>query len=76
MKITRWLAASAALALLAVPVAQAQSDAALKADATTPGDILTCGMGYNYQRYSALKPRLVSPGQRDDALGELALLDG
>ena len=55
MKITRWLAAGAALALLALPLAQAQSDAALKADANTPGDILTYGMGYNNQRYSALK---------------------
>jgi len=55
MKITRWLAAGAALALLALPLAQAQSDAALKADANTPGDVLTYGMGYNNQRYSALK---------------------
>lgn len=55
MQMTRWLAAGAALVTLAAPPAMAQSDAALKADATTPGDILTHGMGYNNQRYSALK---------------------
>jgi len=55
MQMTRWLAAGAALVTLAAPPAMAQSDAALKADATTPGDVLTHGMGYNNQRYSALK---------------------
>lgn len=55
MNITRWLAAGAALASLAAPPVLAQSDAALKADATTPGDVLTYGMGYNNQRYSPLK---------------------
>ena len=55
MTITRWFAAMAALATLATPPVLAQSDAALKADATTPGDVLTYGMGYNNQRYSALK---------------------
>ena len=55
MQMTRWLAAGAALVTLAAPPVMAQSDAALKADATTPGDILTHGMGYNNQRYSALK---------------------
>jgi alcohol dehydrogenase (cytochrome c) len=55
MQMTRWLAAGAALVTLAAPPAMAQSDAALKADATTPGDVLTYGMGYNNQRYSALK---------------------
>lgn len=49
------LAAAAALACLAAPMAaHAQSDAALKADAKTPGDVLTYGMGYNNQRYSPL----------------------
>ncbi|MBL8348793.1 MAG: PQQ-dependent dehydrogenase, methanol/ethanol family [Burkholderiaceae bacterium] len=52
---TRWLAAAAALATLAAPAAMAQSAAALTADATTPGDVLTYGMGYNNQRYSPLK---------------------
>ena len=37
------------------PATQAQSVAELKADASTPGDVLTYGMGYNNQRYSALK---------------------
>lgn len=55
MNITRWLAAGAALASLAAPPVLAQTDAALKADAATPGDVLTYGMGYNNQRYSALK---------------------
>ena len=53
------MAASAALVTLAgalaAPQALAQSAEALKADATTPGDVLTYGMGYNNQRYSALK---------------------
>jgi len=35
--------------------AQAQGLDALKNDATTPGDVLTYGMGYNNQRYSPLK---------------------
>lgn len=34
---------------------QAQSLDALKADAVTPGDVLTYGMGYENQRYSPLK---------------------
>ena len=55
MQLTRWLAAGAALAALALPQAQAQNAEALKADATTPGDILTYGMGYSNQRYSPLK---------------------
>ena len=55
MQMTRWLAAGAALVTLAAAPVLAQSDAALKADASTPGDILTHGMGYNNQRYSALK---------------------
>ncbi len=32
----------------------AQNAAALAADAKTPGDVLTYGMGYNHQRYSTL----------------------
>ena len=59
MQLTRWLAAGAALAALALalalPLAQAQNAEALKADATTPGDVRTYGMGYNNQRYSPLK---------------------
>ena len=55
MQLTRWLAAGAALAALALPQAQAQNAEALKADATTLGDVLTYGMGYNNQRYSPLK---------------------
>ncbi len=55
MNITRWLAAGAALASLVAAPVQAQSDTALKADAATPGDVLTYGMGYNNQRYSPLK---------------------
>ena len=55
MQLTRWLAAGAALAALMLPQAQAQNAEALKADATTPGDILTYGMGYSNQRYSPLK---------------------
>ena len=35
--------------------AQAQGLEDLKNDATTPGDVLTYGMGYNNQRYSPLK---------------------
>lgn len=35
--------------------AQAQGLDALKNDATTPGDVLTYGMGYNNQRYSPLE---------------------
>lgn len=35
--------------------AMAQSLNDLKADHSTPGDVLTYGMGYNNQRYSALK---------------------
>jgi len=45
----------AALLALAVCSAQAQDDQALKNDAKSTGDVLTYGMGYNNQRYSALK---------------------
>ena len=45
----------AALLALALCSAQAQDDQALRNDAKTPGDVLTYGMGYNNQRYSALK---------------------
>ena len=51
---TRWLTSAAALLALGTPLAQAQSLDALKADANTPGDVLTYGMGYNNQRYSPL----------------------
>ncbi len=54
MAMIRWLAASAALVSLSAPL-HAQSLDALKADATTPGDVLTYGMGYSNQRYSPLK---------------------
>ena len=37
------------------PAAQAQSLADLRNDQATPGDVLTYGMGYANQRYSALK---------------------
>ncbi|OYU92808.1 MAG: hypothetical protein CFE45_21960, partial [Burkholderiales bacterium PBB5] len=47
------LASAAALALSGA--VQAQNQAALTADAKTPGDVLTYGMGYNNQRYSPLK---------------------
>jgi alcohol dehydrogenase (cytochrome c) len=60
MQITRWLAAGAALASLSAAPVGAQSLDALKADASTPGDVLTYGMGYNNQRYSALKQINVS----------------
>ena len=49
---------SALLALtltMATSSLMAQSQADLTADHTTPGDVLTYGMGYNNQRYSALK---------------------
>jgi alcohol dehydrogenase (cytochrome c) len=58
MQFTRWLIATATLATMAtlgLPNALAQSADALKADASTPGDVLTYGMGYNNQRYSPLK---------------------
>ena len=45
----------AALLTLAMCGAQAQDDQALKNDAKSTGDVLTYGMGYNNQRYSALK---------------------
>ncbi len=45
----------AALLALAMCGAQAQNDQALKNDAKSTGDVLTYGMGYNNQRYSALK---------------------
>lgn len=44
----------AALLALAPVYAFAQSADDLKADATTPGDVLTYGMGYGLQRYSPL----------------------
>lgn len=44
-----------ALLLAALGTAQAQTLDDLKRDAATPGDVLTYGMGYNNQRYSALK---------------------
>ena len=44
-----------AMLLAALGTAQAQSNEDLKRDATTPGDVLTYGMGYNNQRYSPLK---------------------
>lgn len=44
-----------AMLLAALGTAQAQSTEDLKRDATTPGDVLTYGMGYNNQRYSPLK---------------------
>ena len=44
---TRWLTSAAALLALGTSLAQAQSLDALKADAGTPGDVLTYGMGYN-----------------------------
>jgi len=44
------------LALLGLaPIAQAQSLADLQQDHANPGNVLTHGMGYNNQRYSALK---------------------
>lgn len=49
-----WLATAAALTALAAPLG-AQTLDALKADAATPGDVLTYGMGYHNQRYSPLK---------------------
>lgn len=54
MTIHRWLLAGAC-ALALCGVAQAQGQDALKADAATPGDVLTYGMGYHNQRYSPLK---------------------
>ena len=44
-----------AMLLAALGTAQAQSTEDLKRDASTPGDVLTYGMGYNHQRYSPLK---------------------
>ena len=60
MKKVQWIpgalaSASLALALSVSTNAVAQSHADLTADHTTPGDVLTYGMGYNNQRYSALK---------------------
>ena len=46
------LAVSAAL--LAAPAAFAQSQADLENDVSTPGDVLTYGMGYDLTRHSAL----------------------
>jgi alcohol dehydrogenase (cytochrome c) len=45
----------AVLCALAVCSAQAQDDQALRNDAKSTADVLTYGMGYNNQRYSALK---------------------
>jgi alcohol dehydrogenase (cytochrome c) len=50
---TRFLGGVALAALIGS--AQAQSADDLKRDNATPGDVLTYGMGYNNQRYSALK---------------------
>ena len=50
----RWLAADETQLSLAAPTLQAQTMAALKGNANTPGNILTYGMGYNHPRYSAL----------------------
>jgi alcohol dehydrogenase (cytochrome c) len=47
------LAAGLSAALLSMP-SMAQNADALKADAKSPGDVLTYGMGYNAQRYSTL----------------------
>jgi len=57
MAMTRsMVAAAAAVAVLACNApALAQNQQALSADAATPGDVLTYGMGYNNQRYSTLK---------------------
>ncbi len=45
----------AALSASVFPVSSiAQNSSALVADAKTPGDVLTYGMGYNHQRYSTL----------------------
>ena len=49
------LVLGAALCALVLGSAQAQDDQALKNDAKSAGDVLTYGMGYNNQRYSALK---------------------
>lgn len=48
------LAASAALSVVLCTGALAQSADDLKMDASTPGDILTYGMGHGQQRYSPL----------------------
>ncbi|MCB1424765.1 MAG: PQQ-dependent dehydrogenase, methanol/ethanol family [Zhengella sp.] len=48
------LAASAALSVFICTGALAQSAEDLKMDASTPGDILTYGMGHGQQRYSPL----------------------
>lgn len=56
MNFTRLAAVSAfAAALLSTGTSWAQTLDDLKADHKTPGDVLTYGMGYNNQRYSALK---------------------
>jgi alcohol dehydrogenase (cytochrome c) len=44
-----------ALAIAAVPLAQAQSLADLRNDAATPADVTTYGMGWAQQRHSPLK---------------------
>jgi alcohol dehydrogenase (cytochrome c) len=54
MTLRPWWVAAAALACTA-GAALAQSADDLRRDALTPGDVLTNGMGYNNQRYSALK---------------------
>ena len=48
-----FLLAVAPIAATGPALAQSQND--LKDDHRTPGDVLTYGMGYNNQRYSALK---------------------
>jgi alcohol dehydrogenase (cytochrome c) len=55
MTIRRCLAISAAAIASSGTPLYAQDAAALKADAATPGDVLTYGMGYHNQRYSPLK---------------------
>lgn len=48
-------AVACALALVAALPARSQTLADLRNDQATPGDVLTYGMGYANQRYSALK---------------------
>ncbi len=55
VKLTQLTVGLMATALLGASASWAQSLNDLKADHQTAGDILTYGMGYNNQRYSALK---------------------
>ena len=69
MVLNRWLTTGLALLTLAAPFAlHAQTMDALKADANTPGDILTYGMGYSNQRYSALADQHPDRRQPDASL--------